>query len=56
MRLGRVDEGLRLVDEALVAATAGDLSPHRHGHRLLQYHRVLLGRYELRHVREWTAR
>ena len=44
MRLGRVKEGLRLVDEALAAAAANDAVADRDRHRLLQHHRVLPGR------------
>jgi hypothetical protein len=44
LSLGRVEEGLRLVDEALIAATSGELFADRHRHRVLQHARVLPGR------------
>lgn len=51
---GRVEEGLRLVDEALVVATAGELSPIVTG--IVYCNTIAFCRdvYELRHVREWT--
>lgn len=54
LRLGRAREGLRLVDEALVAATSGELSPIVTGIvfcNTIVFCRDLL---EVRHVREWT--
>jgi DNA-binding CsgD family transcriptional regulator len=54
IRQGRVEEGLRLVDEAMVAATAGELSPITTG---LVYCSVIAychDLYELRRAREWT--
>lgn len=53
-RLGRVEEGLRLVDEALVAATVGDLSPIVTG--IVYCNTIAFCRavYAVRHVREWT--
>ena len=54
MRLGRVKEGRRLVDEALVAAVAGDLSPIVTG--IVYCNTIAFCRavYDVRHVREWT--
>jgi DNA-binding CsgD family transcriptional regulator len=52
---GRVDEGLRLLDEAMVAVTAGELSPIVNG---FVYCGVIMGcrtAYEPRRAQEWTA-
>jgi DNA-binding CsgD family transcriptional regulator len=55
VKMGRVVEGLGLLDEAMVAVTAGELSPIVSG---LVYCGVILGcqdAYELRRAQEWTA-
>ncbi len=52
---GRVPEGLRLLDEAMLAVTAGDLSPMANG---FVYCGVIMGcqaAYEPRRAQEWTA-
>jgi DNA-binding CsgD family transcriptional regulator len=52
---GRISEGLRLLDEAMVAVTTGELSPIPTG---LVYCGVILAcqeAYELGRAREWTA-
>ena len=52
---GRVSEGLRLVDEVLVVANAGELSPIVTG--IVYCNTIAFCRsvYELGHAREWTA-
>jgi len=55
IKAGRVKEGLALLDEAMVAVTAGELSPIVTG---LTYCGVILACqdvYEVRRAREWTA-
>jgi DNA-binding NarL/FixJ family response regulator len=55
IKLGRVTEGLALLDEAMVAVTAGELSPIVNG---FIYCGVITGcqaAYEPRRAQEWTA-
>ncbi len=55
VRQGRIEEGLRLIDEAMVAVTAGELSPIVTG---LVYCNVIAfcqEVYEARRAREWTV-
>ena len=55
VRHGRVREGLRLMDEAMVAVTTGELSPVVTG---IVYCSVILACeevYELRRAKDWTA-
>ena len=54
LALGRVEEGLRLVDEALIAAAAGELSPIVTGIVYCNTIAFCGANYQLRHVREWT--
>jgi DNA-binding NarL/FixJ family response regulator len=51
---GRVEEGLRLVDEILVAAVAGELSPLVTGIVYCNTIAFCQDAYELHHAREWT--
>jgi DNA-binding NarL/FixJ family response regulator len=55
LKLGRVDQGLRLVGEILVAAQADELTPFITGIVYCNTIDFCRSCYELRHVREWTA-
>ncbi|WP_431677660.1 LuxR C-terminal-related transcriptional regulator [Kitasatospora sp. KL5] len=54
MNLGRLHEGLRLVDEALVVVESGALSPVVSGIVYCNTISFCHDLYDLRHVREWT--
>jgi len=51
---GRVEDGLRLVDEALVVVTAGELSPVVAGIVYCNTIAFCRNAYEIRRAREWT--
>jgi DNA-binding CsgD family transcriptional regulator len=55
VRQGRVPDGLRLIDETMVAVTSGELSPIVAG--IVYCNTISFCRevYELRRVREWTG-
>ena len=55
VRLGRAEEGLRLVDETMAAVSAGQLSPIVAG--IVYCNTIAFCRdvYEVRRAREWTA-
>jgi DNA-binding CsgD family transcriptional regulator len=55
VRLGRADEGVRLIDETMVAVTSGELSPIVAGIVYCNTIAFCRGVYELRRVREWTV-
>jgi DNA-binding CsgD family transcriptional regulator len=54
VRQGRTEEGLRLVDETMVAVTAGELSPVVAGIVCCNTIAFCRDLYELRRAREWT--
>ncbi len=55
LELGRTAEGLRLIDESMVAVTSGELSPIVAGILYCNTIAVCRGCYELRRAREWTT-
>jgi len=55
IRVGRRPEGVRLVDETMVAATTGELSPVVAGIVFCYTISFCRDVYELRRAREWTA-
>ena len=55
LELGRARDGLRLVDESMVAVTSGALSPIVAGILYCNTISVCQSVYELRRAREWTA-
>ena len=55
VRQGRTDDGLRLVDETMVAVTTGELSPIVAGIIYCNTIAFCQGACEVRRAREWTA-
>jgi DNA-binding CsgD family transcriptional regulator len=55
LELGRAREGLRLVDESMVAVTSGELSPIVAGILYCNTISICQSVYELRRAREWTT-
>jgi tetratricopeptide (TPR) repeat protein len=53
LSLGRVEEGLRLVDEAMIAATSGELSPIVTGIVYCNTLAFCQDAFEVAHAREW---
>lgn len=55
LELGRTADGLRLIDESMVAVTSGELSPIVAGILYCNTIAVCRDAHELRRAREWTA-
>jgi len=54
VRLGRVEDGLRLMDETMVSVVAGELSPRATGIVYCNTIAFCQGVFEFRRAREWT--
>lgn len=55
IRMGEVDDGVRLLDEAMIAVDAGDVSPLVVGDVYCSVIEGYLEVYDIRRAREWTA-
>ena len=55
IELGRISEGLRLMDESMVAVTSGELSPIVSGILYCNTIQICRSVYELRRAQEWTT-
>ena len=55
VRLGRRDEGMRLIDETMVAVTSGELSPRATGIVYCNTIAFCQGVLDTRRARDWTA-
>ncbi len=55
LELGRTSDGLRLIDESMVAVTSGELSPIVAGILYCNTIAVCRDAFEVRRAREWTA-
>lgn len=54
LKMGRIDEGVRLIDESMVFVTSGELSPIVAGIVYCNTIAICRSIYELRRLREWT--
>src|SRR5262249_19540611 len=55
VRLSRAEDGVRLIDESMIAVTSGELSPIVAGIVYCNTIAFCRGVYQLRRVREWTV-